>query len=450
MIEISNFADDRYQNTRDQNPKRRLFGMRIWIGGIHMEANTFNPVLADIPAFKQGGWYEGDEMQAMQGREHELSGVYDCLEAAGAQWVNGFYATCGSAAGPIADSAFHEMAGTLLRSLENAGPVDGALLVLHGAMHSETIHDCEGELLEGVRKIVGPDVPVCCALDWHTLLGKKMVENLDGLAGYMTYPHTDRYETGYRAAKCLVDLIKSEKKPKDIHKLYKNLPFLVSCENSNSYDSPAVYALTMLRELLKTKGVLSAGMFFTQPWLDVPELGLQLCAFTDGENPQAQKRLDEIANYLWDNRRYFVIDLPDIPKALEATKDMEKPVLFVDFGDVPNAGSTGDSSVVLKAFLEAGLDYKSCVVVSDPQSVQKAVEIGEGNSGLFHIGGPGEPGSYNERIPVEAKVLKINTEPFVHLGPALKGFINRAGTRALLVSGNVYIILCENVCMSFD
>lgn len=47
-------------------------------------------------------------------------------------------------------------------------------------------------------------------------------------------------------------------------------------------------------------------------------------------------------------------------------------------------------------------------------------------------------------------MLKLNPEPFVHLGPAQKGFISNPGMRALLKSGNVYIILCRRVCISHD
>ena len=426
--------------------------MKIWLGGIHMEANSFNPILADIETFRQGGWYEGEEMQSMQGKGHEVSGMYDCLQKIdGMEVIEGFFTTIGGAAGPVKDTGLHEMVDIMLRSLEEAGRVDGVLLSFHGAMQSETIFDCEGYMAQRVREIVGPEVPICCALDWHALFSEQMLELVDGFAGYMMLPHIDRPETGYRAAQCLVNLIKSGKKPKDVHKLYKNLPFIVSLENSNSFDSPSVPALDMLKELQSTPGVLCAGMFMTQPWLDVPELGLQLCVYLEEEdNPEAERRMNELADYLWDNRRSFTIDLPDIPKALELVQTMEKPVIFVDFGDVPNAGSTGDSTAVLKAFLDAGLPYKSCVVVADAQSAARAVEIGEGGSGLFSIGGFGQPGSYNERIPVEATVQKIDAQPFVHLGPITKGFINRAGIRALLVSGNVYIIICEKNCLPFD
>ena len=37
-------------------------------------------------------------------------------------------------------------------------PVDGVLLGLHGAMVAEGYDDCEGDLIERVRAIVGPKV----------------------------------------------------------------------------------------------------------------------------------------------------------------------------------------------------------------------------------------------------------------------------------------------------
>ena len=66
------------------------------------------------------------------------------------------------------------------------------------------------------------------------------------------------------------------------------------------------------------------------------------------------------------------------------------------------------------------------------------------------IGGFGRPGDFNERIAVEAEVLKLNPETYVSLWPAGKGIVINAGMRALLCSGKVYIILCEKVCISND
>lgn len=420
---------------------------RIFVGGIHMEANSFNPVLATTETFTTR--LEGRRMETMRGTSLELGGVYDCFDAAAdVTMLPGYFAqACTS--GPVRGSDFAFLCEKLFAALGDAGQVDGVLLVLHGAMQSELVDDCEGYLLKTVRGMVGKDVPICASLDLHALMTAEMMENLDGLAGYFTYPHVDHFETGRRAAQILLHLLRTGTKP---YKLCKRIPMIMSCENSNTIDSPMAPAMERVKALLALPHVLSGAFFMTQPWLDSPGLGCSLSVFTD--TPEAREAADaeltSILRYIWDNRELFYPPMPDIREALVRIQTMQKPALLVDYGDVPNAGGSGDGTVVLQALLESNRSGPAVVVVADAQSTDQAVAAGVGSTADFMIGGFGKPGEFNARIPVTAQVLRLNAEPFVHLGPAQKGFVNRPGMRALLRAGNVYIILCRQVSFSHD
>ena len=65
------------------------------------------------------------------------------------------------------EHVFRAILDDLLALLAEAGPIDGVLLVLHGAMMSEGTPDATGEVLRAVRAAVGPDVPVIGTLDLH-------------------------------------------------------------------------------------------------------------------------------------------------------------------------------------------------------------------------------------------------------------------------------------------
>ena len=80
--------------------------------------------------------------------------------------------------------------------------IDAVLLVLHGAMASETNFDPEGTLLDAVRECVGA-IPIVASLDFHAVITDRMLNTADMMVGYHTYPHTDFYETGVRAARKL-------------------------------------------------------------------------------------------------------------------------------------------------------------------------------------------------------------------------------------------------------
>lgn len=420
---------------------------RIFIGGLLMEANSFNPVLSTRETFTCT--LEGEDLSQMRGTSLEMGGVFDTLEKQpDVEIVPGFYAqACTS--GPVKGSEFTYLSQRLFHSLASAGKVDGVLLVLHGAMQSENVDDCEGYIISHVREIVGTNVPICSSFDFHALITTQMVQGLDGASGYFTYPHIDHFETGVRACNALLELLRSGQ---DIYKICHRIPMIMSCENSNTIDSPMVPAMNMFQDLLHSAGVCSGSIFMAQPWLDSPELGCSICIFAKGEENRQSitEKIDAILTYLWDYREAFYPSMPKIDEALKEIKHMAKPVILVDYGDVPNAGGTGDGSVVLDALLKAKLSEPSVVVVADQESTDLAEKVGIGGEALFHIGGFGSPGEFNQRIPVKATVLKLNSEPFVHLGPAQKGFVSNPGMRALLKSGNVYIILCRRVCISHD
>ena len=70
------------------------------------------------------------------------------------------------------------------------------ILGLHGAMVAQGYDDCEGDLLERVRAIVGPDVLIASELDPHSHLTPKRVAASNILAAFLEFPHTDFYERG--------------------------------------------------------------------------------------------------------------------------------------------------------------------------------------------------------------------------------------------------------------
>lgn len=419
---------------------------RIFVGGILMEVNSFNPVLSTSETFTT--WLEGKGLETMRGTALELGGVYARLDPEqNITVIPGFFAqACTS--GPLEDRDFQAMANRLFDALRAAGPVDGVILVMHGALQSTMVDDCEGFLAEGIRRIVGDDLPVCASLDFHAMFTRKMLDNLTSISGYQTYPHIDHYETGYRAADQMVRILKTGLQTA---KIYHEIPMIMSCENSNTIDSPMASIMRRTQALLDRPGVVGGSIFMTQPWLDAEELNCSICMFCEESVwEETNREAASIIRDVWDKRREFYPPMLSVKEAMDQCRTMPKPICFVDFGDVPPAGGSGDGTVVLEALLEAKMEEPSVVVVADPESVQKAVEAGVGQRVLFSVGGFGGEGEFNCRIPVEAEILRLDAEPFVHIGPAMKGYINQAGMRALLRSGNVYIILTEKVSFSHD
>ena len=87
---------------------------------------------------------------------------------------------------------FETVSAWLLEDIAAAGKLDAIYLDLHGAMVAEHTEDGEGELLRRVRGLVGPDMPIVLALDYHSNTTAAMIELATGMAAYRTYPHVDR------------------------------------------------------------------------------------------------------------------------------------------------------------------------------------------------------------------------------------------------------------------
>ena len=99
-------------------------------------------------------------------------------------------------AGLIQRQTFETLRDRILGELQAALPVDAVVLGLHGAMVAQGYDDPEGDLLERVRALVGPDVLVAAEFDPHSHLTAKRVANLDLMATFLEFPHTDFEERG--------------------------------------------------------------------------------------------------------------------------------------------------------------------------------------------------------------------------------------------------------------
>ena len=416
--------------------------MRIYVGGISTETNTFSPVLMDIAQFKKGFYFLGKEVEQVKTTSKETRGTYDYLETQeDVEIIPGFVAH-GVTAGPVVEADYRAMQELLLQTLRDAMPVDGVVLNMHGAMQSEQCFDCEGDTFVKVREIVGPDIPITSSFDLHACITPQMMSVLDGLACFQTYPHTDHNVSGYNAAKACVQLVREKIKPQ---KLYHTLPLVMAVENCNTESGPIEPAIAMIRDLLQHPDVLSGGMNLTQPWLDVPDLGCQVSIFVrpGADTAEIEQKMKDILSYIWNNRKEFEVFVPDIDTVLNDAQTCQAPVHISELGDIVSAGGASDSSVALRALLRHPEARPACVTIMDKATVAKAQEIGIGGTGDFMIGGEVDHG-YNTRAAVRAEVQFFNGEKIAPTGNTEKGLLFDMGMRVTLkTEDDLYIIVSE-------
>ena len=176
---------------------------RVAIGGIVHETHCFADVGTTLADFRAQGLYEGDDiLKAMAGTRAGIGGMI--AGAGDYDWalLPTLYAAS-MPGGIVADEAYQLMLRGLLERLKAALPVDGVLLALHGAMVAESQLDVESDILEQVRAIVGPDVPIVVELDMHGNISQRTVELADVLVAFDTNPHIDPHARGVEAAAIL-------------------------------------------------------------------------------------------------------------------------------------------------------------------------------------------------------------------------------------------------------
>src|SRR4051812_15134465 len=120
--------------------------MRIAIGGFFHESNTFCRPYTELADYERTRPYRGEEMLSpLRGTDTEIGGFLTAASELGFEAVPTHYAWAWPA-GPLTDDCFHIVLDRLKETIEEAQPVDGVLLQLHGAMVTQSDEDPDGTI----------------------------------------------------------------------------------------------------------------------------------------------------------------------------------------------------------------------------------------------------------------------------------------------------------------
>ena len=115
----------------------------------------------------------------------------EMAEAKGWDMVESICSVSFPPGGRTVRSAYENLRSTILDDLRQAMPIDGILLRLYGATLAHEYDDCEGGLLECIRDIKEPDIPIGVELDPHCHMSDKMMNNATATICYKTFLHYD-------------------------------------------------------------------------------------------------------------------------------------------------------------------------------------------------------------------------------------------------------------------
>ncbi len=164
------------------------------------ETNTFSRVKTDMALIRRRDFHLENEIpQAFRGTRSALGATFEAADKYGWTLVHPVSANP-NPSGIVTDDAFEQIAGMILEAADTKGPVDGALLHLHGAMVTKAHEDAEGELLARLRQKLGSRTPIIVTLDLHANVTRNMADNANALIAFRTYPHIDMHERAWQAA----------------------------------------------------------------------------------------------------------------------------------------------------------------------------------------------------------------------------------------------------------
>lgn len=409
---------------------------RLFTATFGTETNSFSPVPTGMTAFANTMLWRPGEHPAFAteataplwvARQQAKAGTLDLVEG-----------TCAFAmpGGPVVADAYRAIRDEILEQLKRAMPVDIVAFGLHGAMLSFGEDECEADLLERARSIVGPSVPIGAELDLHAHVSARMVRAADVLVAFKEYPHTDYLD---RARELIAVL-----RRKYAHTV-RPVPALFDCRmvGGMTTNRPEMRALVDELKALEAAGTILSGSIIHgfKPG-DVARLGAKVLIYTDGDAPLAARIAADFGRRF---RRIVLAQPHDGPGARSLDDDLAQaraasvwPVILVEGYDSPGGGAAGDNMRLARALIDHAMAPACVGPIWDPQAVRFCFEAGLGATLDLRIGGKTGVAS-GEPLDVHGTVVGLAHDVKQHLLGALPPL----GDVAAIKVGELCLVVTE-------
>lgn len=317
--------------------------MKILVAKFQLESNEHVPMKTDLEHTALS--FGKEALKHMQ-----LGNVFDEPD------IEVIPVLCADAAcsGIMKKNAFLYLENRILDAVKkHLHDLDGIYFHLHGASEIEELGSGEHHLINEVRKLTGPYLPIAVSCDPHGNLCKSYVENCTIIRSYRESPHTDIAETVQFVASKLVELIRNRR---HITPVYQKLPLILGGEQSVSKDEPIRSFNQWLNEQEKDERILSISWHVGYLRHDTPVAGCGIVVVPNDNRYRsyAQELCRKACETIWSRRKEFhYTGLTMNPEdALAKALEFEgKPVFITDSGDNVTSGAMGANTFILHQFL---------------------------------------------------------------------------------------------------
>ncbi len=417
---------------------------RIAFARLQQESNALSPVTTTREDFERSHYIQGAELlERCQKNAHEVDGFLKHAELSG--FVQGVQAQAEAyelvplfslwaiTGGPLARDAWEYHTDQLIERLQDVAKdgLDGFFLAIHGALCVRGIEDPEGRLMERLREVLGPDMPIAISMDLHAHLTPRKVDTNSLLFAYRTNPHRDHRRVGRRAAEVLCRVIRQEVQPTIA---WRTLPLVLGGGHTIDFLAPMRAIFRWMNRAERNPKVLYVNLFMVHLWLDADEMGWATHIITDDDPELAERLAEELADLCWEVRHQ---QPPEFPSAAEAVAQAKKArlqrklgtVCMSDGSDMVGAGGTGENTALLREFKDSAPELRLLLPLRDAPAVRELHPKKPGDPVDMLVGGHLDP-ERNTPVQITGTIRSIHPD-----GPY--------GRIVVVDDGNFSIVLTE-------
>lgn len=409
---------------------------RILVCQLWQESHDFNPVLTRRSDFAVE---EGAAMLTANAQAGStLGGILRRLARAGVEVVPTLAARA-RPGGRVEGAVYEAFRDAVLAAAQAAGPLDGAVFELHGAMTAEGHDSPEADLMTRLRALLGPRAVIAVGLDLHGHVTDALMAACDIVTACKENPHSDVVEAGERAADLALEILAGGLRPATT---MIKLPMLLR-GGAETVDRPLADLHAIARAALAADPRLrDISIFNVHPFRDVPDMGQTVIAIAADDHGAADEAALAVARPLWAWRARFSHTFPEADAALDMVhaQAAQRPFVLADQGDRVLAGAPGDGLHLLERLLASGLPLRGVFPVTDPDTAAAAIAAGPGAIITRPVGGTMTPGF----MPLPLTLTVRHTDPvggFVQKGPYQAGQRSTLGPCAVLEEAHGNLIL---------
>ncbi|HYI95609.1 MAG TPA: M81 family metallopeptidase [Bryobacteraceae bacterium] len=416
--------------------------IRIGIAALMQESNSFAPSLATREEFDV--YLREDILRQYEGTNSEVGGFLEgCAER---DWeAVPLFTARATSGGALSRECFEGLLSDLLEAVRTA-ELDALLLALHGAMSAEHLASGDAEIVSRLRAEAGWTIPIVVTHDLHANVLPELLEAVDGLAGYRTYPHVDQRETALRA----VALLDQRLRGGSARRWQLRIPMLLVPQAGSTFEPPLEHVMQQMSAAFPDDEQCCATLFTVQPWLDFSPVASCLTVTDFTGNPNVPQKMLEIGRQLWACRNDFETPWASPDQLIEEIhREGVRPLLVSEAYDSPSGGATGDHAGLLRTVLPYADEVCGCLFLIDPKAASHAAAAGVGAQIEVELGGKLDR-RFSLPVSATVKVLGVSNGEFHFKGPAFHGLLASMGPSATLGVGKLSIVVGSRPVFMID